>query len=433
MPSTAALALLLALPLCGVAATAKPISEDSAAINGTIVDDSGQPAKDATVFVYSAHLKNGYAIVCPTCWIDCGKRADTDAHGQFTITGLNPRLKFRLLVVKDGFIATAKGGVDPAQSPLPPIKLSPRASSANDSEIVHGRVTDVHGNPIAGALIEPVGATHGDIRSFGRLEWIDPLAATNASGEFEIVATKPVEKIMLLISPRELAPKIVTESPGPAANSIVLTEGATIMGRLLEPKGTPAAHAEVVMITHANYNGLAFSDMRVGTDKDGSFAFTNVPPGRIWGIYPAIESLQGQNLTAAPHWCETTTDRQVVDVGKLTLRLGFTVAGKIELPSKEAIPPGMHASIIREQIADNRLADIAPDGTFEFNALAPGIYRLAIGINGYQSPADSPQEILVDHDRRDVVIHMAQSTSGSTSPQGLQMLIDTVGEDRLRK
>jgi hypothetical protein len=411
MPSIAALALLLALPLCGFASTiATPKPEDSATINGTIVDESGQPAKDATVFVDSAHLKNGYAIVCPTCWIDCGKRAGTDAQGRFTITGLNPRLKFRLLVVKDGFTATAKGGVDPAQSPLPPIKLSPRASSANDSQIVHGRVTDVHGNPIAGALIEPVGATQpGGMTMFGTAPWLDPLAVTNASGEFAIVATQPVEKIMLKISPRALAPKVVTEPPGPATNSIVLTEGATIVGRLVEPNGTPAAHAEVVMITHANYNGLTFDDMRVGTDKDGSFAFANVPPGRIWGIYPSIESLHGQNLTAAPHWCETTTDRQVVDVGKLALRPGFTVAGKIELPGQEAIPPGMHVTINREQTRDNRLADIGPDGTFEFNALAPGIYHLEIGINGYQSPADSPQEILVDHDRHNVIIHMARS------------------------
>jgi hypothetical protein len=411
MPSKASnstLAFLLALSVCAFAATtvAKQISEESATITGVIIDASGQAVKDATVFVYSAHLKKGYAVVCPTCWIDCGKRADTDAQGQFTITGLNPALKFRLLVVKDGFIAAAKGGVDPAQGSLPPIKLSQRASSPSDSQIVHGRVTDVAGNPIAAALVEPVGATHGDIRSIGELPWIDPLAATNASGEFTIVATQPVEKIMLLISPRALAPKIVTESPGAAANSIVLTEGATVIGRLVEPNGTPAAHAEVVMISHANYNGLAFGDMRVGTDKDGSFAFTNVPPGRIWGIYPAIESLQGQNLTAAPIWCETTTDRQVVDVGKLTLRPGFTVAGKIELPGKEVIPPGMHVTINREQTTGNRLADIAPDGTFEFNALAPGIYHLAIGINGYQSPADSPQEILVDHDRRDVVIHV---------------------------
>ena len=79
MPSTAALALLLTVPLCSYASTtARQASEESATLSGTIVDDSGQPAKDATVFVYAAHLKNGYAIVCPTCWIDCGKRANTD-------------------------------------------------------------------------------------------------------------------------------------------------------------------------------------------------------------------------------------------------------------------------------------------------------------------------------------------------------------------
>jgi hypothetical protein len=35
----------------------------SATINGSVVDDSGHPAEGATVFVYSAHLKKGYAAV----------------------------------------------------------------------------------------------------------------------------------------------------------------------------------------------------------------------------------------------------------------------------------------------------------------------------------------------------------------------------------
>src|SRR5580704_4163991 len=103
MPSTVIVATIIFLstvPLCTFASTtAKAMSEDSATINGTVVGEAGQPAKDATVFVYSAHLKKGYAIVCPTCWVDCGRRADTNAQGQFTITGLNPNLKFRLLVL----------------------------------------------------------------------------------------------------------------------------------------------------------------------------------------------------------------------------------------------------------------------------------------------------------------------------------------------
>jgi hypothetical protein len=415
MPFTATIAipiLLLAASIFGFSARtmAKPVSEDSATINGSIVDDSGQPTKDATVLVYSARLKQGYAIVCPTCFVDCGKHAQTNAQGQFTITGLNTALKFRLLVLKEGFTATAKGGVDPAQGPLQPIKLVPRAGPSVESEIVHGRVTDVAGNPIAGVLIEPVGALQPDGgRHFGAMDWIDRLAASNSSGEFEIVATRPVEKITLKISPRGLAPKFVTEPPGPATNSIVLTEGATIMGRLVESNGTPIANAEVVMISHPDTGDQDFSDMRVGTDKDGSFAFTNVAPRRIWGIYPAVESLQGRNLTAGFRWCETIADRQVVNVGRITLRPGFSLGGKIVLVDRQDVPPDMHVTIKPEWTVTNRLTSIAPDGTFEFKTLAPGIYSLDVGINGYSPTPDSPQALLVERDRRNVIIRMTRS------------------------
>ena len=59
MPFTAKIAippLLLAASIFGFATTttAKQTSENSATITGTVIDDSGQPTKDATVFVYSA-------------------------------------------------------------------------------------------------------------------------------------------------------------------------------------------------------------------------------------------------------------------------------------------------------------------------------------------------------------------------------------------
>jgi len=402
---------LLALPLFGVAVSiAKPTPDVSASISGTIVDNSGQPAKDATVFVYSARLKQGYAIVCPTCFVDCGKHAASDAQGQFTITGLNSALKFRLLVVKDGFTATAKGGVDPAQGPLPPIKISPRAPSTGESKIVHGHVTNVSGNPVAGAVIEPVGAIESaDLSSFGTMDWMDALAVTNASGEFVINSTRPIEKIMLKISPRGLAQKIVSVPPGSAVNSIVLTEGATIMGRLVAPSGTGIAQAEVVMIPLDHSNEESFSDMRVGTDKDGSFAFSNVPAHRVWGLYPAIESLGNRNLTAAPHWSESPADRQVVNEGKITLRPGFSVSGKIVLVDGKEAPPGMHVTINPQWTVTNRVTPIASDGSFEFQTLAPGIYSLMVGINGYTPTDDSPNKILVERDRRNEIIRVARS------------------------
>jgi len=322
----AAPTLLFALSNGGFAAAtiAKPGSDDPATIIGTIFDESGRPAENATVFVYSASLKKGYAIVCPTCWIDCGKPTESNAQGQFAIMGLNPSLKFRLLVLKAGYAATAIGGVDPAQGTMDPIELKPRATSPEESEIVHGRITDASGSPVAGALIEPIEVFEpGGSYSIGAISWIDPLAATDASGNFEIVASRPVKKIALKVSPRALAAQIVTGLPGPATNSVVLTEGATVMGRLVEPSGKPIANAEIVMISHTDHLEQSFGDMHVGTDQDGSFAFTNVPARSIWGIYPATESWRGRNLTAGLRLIETIADRQVVDLGKVTLRPGI--------------------------------------------------------------------------------------------------------------
>jgi Carboxypeptidase regulatory-like domain len=416
MPSTTTLtagsfllALMTSAPVSAIAG--KPPSTDTATIIGTVLDDTGQAAPGATVFVYSADLKQGYALVCPTCWIDCGKRADTDRDGHFTIPDLNPNLKFRLLVVKDGFNAATRGNVDPAQGALQPIDLKARAPSPNDSKIVHGRVIDPTGRPVIGALIQPVGVVlpgnGGYI--FGAVNWLDPLAATNTSGDFAIVATQPVESVMLKIEPRGLAPKIVSERPGPAINSVVLNEGATIIGRLVEQDGTPIAHAEVVMISHDHENSQEFSDIRVGTGNDGSFDFSNVPRGYIWGIYPTLESLKGRNLTAGPYWIETTADRQVINVGKLTLRPGFTARGRLLLPDNTPIPRGGHANIRPDWTVDNRLAEIGSDGTFEFKSLSPGIYHLHATIVGYQESQDSPPELLINRDRRNIVIHMITS------------------------
>jgi hypothetical protein len=107
--------------------------------------------------------------------------------------------------------------------------------------------------------------------------------------------------------------------------------------------------------------------------------------------------------------CETIADRQIVNVGKLTLRPGFSVSGKIVLADRKDVPPGTHVSINPDWTVYNRLTSIASDGTFEIKALAPDVYSLNVGINGYTPTASSPKRLLVEGDRRNVIIHMARS------------------------
>ncbi len=383
----------------------------SATIRGTVVDEAGRPIEAATALVYSAQLKTGYAIVCPTCWLDCGKRTETDAAGEFTITDLNPQLSFRLLFLKQGFAATARDGVDPSRGPLTaPVTLIGRAASAQPTMLVQGRLTDTAGIPVVGALIEPIAATTSAGHTmYGQIPGMDRLAATDGAGRFEMVVSEPVQSVTLKISPRALAAKFISTRPGADPMTVVLTEGATVIGRLIDPHGKPVANAQVVMTSHSRMVGESLDDLRVGTDQDGSFTFTNAAAPGIWGLFPAPDSLRGRSLTAGPRWLETRGDRQILDLGKIRLQSGYTVRGRVVLPDGQTIPAGTHATLKPDWTIYDRISDIAADGSFAFTAVAPDVYALNAGIRGYMASADSPQNILVDGNRGDVVIHMVKS------------------------
>ena len=88
-----------------ISAAGLALADERGTATGKVTDAAGKPVEHATVLVYEAHVKRGYSVYCPTCWVDCGKHAFTDAEGAFTIAGLNSDLLFKLLVVKDGYSA----------------------------------------------------------------------------------------------------------------------------------------------------------------------------------------------------------------------------------------------------------------------------------------------------------------------------------------
>ena len=61
---------------------------------GAVIGGATQkPIAGATILVHSAGVRTGYDLFCPTCYLECGKRAVTDAKGGFSIPGLSPALK----------------------------------------------------------------------------------------------------------------------------------------------------------------------------------------------------------------------------------------------------------------------------------------------------------------------------------------------------
>ncbi len=386
------LAASLLIPLAS-AATAAPASQ-SVALNGSVVGENGQPISHATAFVYAAHLKKGYAVVCPTCWVDCGKRADTDEQGHFVIDGLNPNLLFRVVVAKSGYSAAQKGGLDPAAGPALPIKLKAQPALADPRTLVRGRVVGLDGTPVAGALIEPEASYRAPAQFLIGRTGLNLLAVSDDSGAFELRNQDPVDQVLFLVSPRGLAPTVAMAETGEQMRIVKVGPGATIVGRLVRPDGKPVPSVEMALAT--KYGDIdvegQFPQSRVGTDRDGKFAFTNVPKGHLWQVYPT-ESLVPLNLSAQPRVCETKSDGEVVNLGSVTLTRAFTLKGHVVGPAGAY----NHVSMDGITTMDTRIAAISTDGQFEFRGVMPGPHRLLLGKEGLPL-GDPTLEILVDHD-----------------------------------
>jgi protocatechuate 3,4-dioxygenase beta subunit len=392
---------LLLIALAGVAA-------ERPDLKGKVTDTSGVPVAHATVMVYSAGVRTGYSTFCPTCYVDCGKHAFTDSDGTFTIRGLSPELVFDLLVVKDGFAATWVKKVDPAKGPAETAALKTRTSPGDPAQSVRGRVVDGHGDPVADAVVEQQGVTYrnekGQIGTrFGDQDWIDLIAVTNEKGEFELAYGKPAEKVTLSVSPRGMSSKLFTETTGADRKTLIVTEGATVQGRLVSD-GKPVANAEIGLSTHSRRSGSILPEMRIGTKDDGTFTLTNVPAGRIWYLYAKMDSLAARGLAAEPVLCETKDDGQVVDLGDIRLKPAHALRGKVVLSDGKPIPADMRIHLIADGLSDTQSAVLDPDGRFEFKGLASGVYELGPGVKGYKIADWFTMEALVDRDIDNLIV-----------------------------
>jgi hypothetical protein len=85
-------------------------------LTGRVLNLKGEPLAGATVFVSTAAPREGVAIFCPSCYLDCGKKTTTDGAGRFTLSDLDPSLVFHLVATADGYRAGgSRRNVDPAK------------------------------------------------------------------------------------------------------------------------------------------------------------------------------------------------------------------------------------------------------------------------------------------------------------------------------
>jgi hypothetical protein len=346
--------------------------------------------------VYHAGVKIGYSTFCPSCYADCGKRAITDSAGNFIIKNLSPDLHFEVLAVRDGYFAKSIKRIDPSKGPMADIILQARPPVNDPARVVRGRVVDPHGRPLRDAVVQPQAILYNDekyghIASYGTIAGLDVIAVTNDKGEFEISYSRPALKVLLLVEARGYAPKLFNKLPmGLDYQTLTVTDGATVRGRLIR-NGKPMAGAEIGLIPRQRMGGAElelkgslYSEMRIGTQNDGTFSFTNVPQPVEWYVYGKMESIAKLGATASVE-CSTKADNEDINLGDLQILPAHRLQGKVVLNDGDAIPEFSRIIIGPEDTMDSQIAMLQPDGTFEFAGLPSGKYSIFASVRGYQA------------------------------------------------
>lgn len=366
-------------------------SASTSALSGRIVDSSGNPVAHATVIVYYAGVKVGYSTYCPSCYRDCGKRVITDKSGDFSIQGLAPDLWFKLLAAHDGYVPTISDKFDPAKAAGLKITLASRPAPSGKDSIAKGRVTDSGGTPIQDAIVQPLGLILGDSSTYGTIKGLDPLAVTNAKGEFELSYLGSSPEMLVKVEGRGYAPRVTKLTTGTNRTTLVVSEGATIRG-ILTANGKPIGNAEVGLFTKdwgmygdkLTVYGDPYDEQRVGTAPDGSFLISNVPEPVTWLLYGKMSSMPKGEGTQ-PVEIRTSQEGQYLDKVRLAAEPSHIVTGKVSLSDGHPMPEGMRVIFSSPTIWDSQTVMLSKDGVFEINNVPDGDFCIATSVKGYET------------------------------------------------
>jgi uncharacterized GH25 family protein len=395
--------LLLAAILSSAALLSSASPRPSLA--GSVVDSNGNPLAGVTVMVYHAGVKVGYSTFCPSCYVDCGKRVITDAKGVFEVKDLAPDLWFTLLAARDGYVPELTESIDPVKAPTISLKLAARPSTTDFSGTVRGRVVETDGSPVPNAIINPVGLIIGEGSTYGTVPGLQPISVTNTRGEFEVAYSKPTPKMLLEVEARGLAPKFAVMETGPDRRRITVTDGATIVGRLVQNgKAVPNAQIGLIAKEHGGFGpnlnliGNPYEVVRIGTDANGRFTIPNVPAAVDWYLYATMDSISALGA-ASPVEVHVAKDGQYLQVPDLVIKPGSHVRGTVLASDNKPIADGMRVILSSETVWDSQIVRLVA-GHFDFSNLPFGKYTISASVKGYheKTPQYGPTPFSVDHD-----------------------------------
>jgi hypothetical protein len=379
---------LVMITCCGGWQSLAATASGKVDLTGIVSNHDGTPIPNATVYIYSAAPKHGDSVLCPFCYLDCGKRAQTDARGRFKIQALDDSLVFRLLVMAKDHESKLVPKIDPTAGEVE-VALNNRDLSEVDPKLrIAGLVVGEDGKPVPAAVISPEGVQTGSsTRWGGTSRSVDPMAVTDEAGRFVLVCREEVDAVHATVEGRGFAQRWIQLKPG-KDYLVRVQDGVTVNGRILND-GRPVPNVRVGMVTSDRAAGNLLRCDEIATDQDGRFLIANVTPEREFVLYTTMASLRGLGAVLEKKFT-TGQSRTKQDLGDLAVQSGFRVSGRVILSDGESIPLGTKLLLGREGAWDHAEALLGDNGGFEFRGVPRGPVNLNVRIRGYKCSKKNP-------------------------------------------
>jgi uncharacterized protein (DUF2141 family) len=404
----------------------RPAPAGSSVIAGTVFADESPPRP----------LRRARVTIASSDW-QLARTEISDDGGRFAFPAL-PAGRYRLSVVKAGYVGMAYGARRPNGTPTP-IVLSDDQRVTNitiklpRTSVVAGTVMDHNGEPYPGATvavrrsrfgpsgqprIEPGRAfvqtdDKGQFRAwgFGAGDYIVS-AFPHMSGEIvrltdaDIASPSPKQDRLVGYAPAyypgTFAPSqaiAVTVAAGEERSNVDLTltlvHTAKVQGTVVVPDGGNLQTLSVTLLNPSlEFNAPTFQ--RSGESADGTFVFHGVPPGQYTVAVEARATSTGGSsaTTSSPdtgptHWAaaDLMVDGEDLSGISLTLQPAFAVSGRLEFEGPRTRPDPTRV-LVRLQPMQPEVSFGGPtvqadaNGRFTVTGVVPGRYRLTAFVRG---------------------------------------------------
>ena len=280
-----------------------------------------------------------------------------------------------------------------------------------ESKSIAGRISDMNGQPIAGAVISGMWLA-GEAR-------LSREARSNAEGRFRLagLGDQPLRNLSARASGYSDASR-EGAAPGDTAVDFILEKTGSIVGRVLFRGGTAPPAFRVQAFAEAKEKqerpGFRFvvgsrpDDDRIFTDPSGNFRVDGVDAGMVTITAKADGKAPGRKSGL-----KVVSD-QAVDAGTLTLEDGRALRGRVVAAKDDAPIAGATVSVAPPQgfmMTGSReaagLAVTGLDGRFEIAGLEPRTYAIDANQPDY-SPNSGRVEVGADADTDDFEIKLSR-------------------------